>query len=279
MKNKIYLFVFILIFNNNIFSQRSIPDDNLAYPVLIILSGGGSGTGFFVNSVHGVFLVTAKHVLFDQNSKLRSTNCDLISYSKDPKENVKNHFRVSLGFMNENKLLNYNQKYDVAVLKISPTSSLDTHGYMNLYDSVKIVSNSSTGIVCVNEKNVKRFDDVLVANDIYIFGYPTSLGIADAPQFDYLKPLLRKGIIAGKYDVLKTLILDCPVYFGNSGGPVLESTFIGTGYEFKVIGVVSEFIPFAERWINETQRYSNINISNSGYSVCTSMDVVLEMLK
>lgn len=280
MKRIIYLITLISIFVTTTYAQRSIPDDNLAYPVLILLANGSSGTGFYINSQNGIYLVTCKHVLFDRNNKLLSNKGDFFSPSKNLQDKTQNHFQVNLRYMYEQNLLKYNPKHDIAVLKISSNSLIDTVNHqINLYDSVKVISTSSSGIVGVDEKFIKKYDEVLVANDIYIFGYPTSLGIPESPQFDYFKPLLKKGIVAGKYDNYKTIILDCPVYFGNSGGPVLQSTFKGLGYEFNVIGVVSEFIPFAETWINETQRYSNINISNSGYSVCVSMDVVLEMLK
>lgn len=281
MKRIIYIITLISIFVATTNAQRSIPDDNLAYPVFILLTNGSSGTGFFINSKSGTYLVTCKHVLFDRKNKLLSNKGDFFSSSKNLQDKTQNHFQINLKYMYENNLLKYNPKYDIAILKIGTILALDSLQHqINLFDSVKVISSSKSGIVGVNERDIKMYDEVLVANDIYIFGYPTSLGIPESPQFDYFKPLLRKGIIAGKYDDLKTIILDCPVYFGNSGGPVLQSTFKGFGgFEFNVIGVVLEFIPFAETWVNATQQYSNISISNSGYSVCVSMDVVLEMLK
>ena len=47
---------------------------------------------------------------------------------------------------------------------------------------------------------------------------------------------------------------------------------------FQVIGVISQFVPFAETWENKTHRYQNITISNSGYAVAVSMDSVLELI-
>jgi len=45
---------------------------------------------------------------------------------------------------------------------------------------------------------VQKFNDVLIANDAYIIGYPTSIGKKNYPQIDYKRPLVRKGVIAGK---------------------------------------------------------------------------------
>jgi len=82
---------------------------------------------------------------------------------------------------------------------------------------------------------------------------------------------------------LKSIILDCPVYAGNSGGPVLQVEQVGLRaqglqIEFAVIGVVAEFVPVAEEWLNKTHGYSNFEIGNSGYSVATPMDFVLEII-
>src|SRR5436190_14803311 len=130
-------------------------------------------------------------------------------------------------------------------------------------------------MLTVGMDTVKRFDEVLTGNDVFVFGYPTSLGLKSDPtrplQFDPSLPLLRKGIVAGKNPRLHTLILDSPIYFGNSGGPALEVEQDGLQRRFRVIGVVSEFIPLEEagRTIH--------TLANSGYSVAVGMDAVLEL--
>lgn len=56
---------------------RALPDDNLAYPVLITLKNS-TGSGFYVNTNTGMYLVTAKHVLFDPVTgilTIRLSNC------------------------------------------------------------------------------------------------------------------------------------------------------------------------------------------------------------
>src|ERR1700687_4331190 len=65
-------------------TQRAIPDDNLAYPVLITLKNASTGTGFYVNNGKAIYLVTAKHVLFDNVDKLLDDRLTLLSYSKEP---------------------------------------------------------------------------------------------------------------------------------------------------------------------------------------------------
>jgi hypothetical protein len=61
-----------------------------------------------------------------------------------------------------------------------------------------------------------------------------------------MKPLLRRGIIAGKNEKVGTLILDLAVYPGNSGGPVVEVETVRSEKKFRVIGIMSQFVPIDE---------------------------------
>jgi len=128
--------------------------------------------------------------------------------------------------------------------------------------------------------SVKTFDQVLVGNEVLMFGYPTSLSLLPNPKIDFQRPLLRKGIVAGENPLQRSIILDCPSYQGDSGGPILEveetTPFTKT---FKVIGVMSAFVPFADTWENQHFHYLNTTLQNSGYSVVTPMDFVLELIK
>ena len=87
-------------------AQRAIPDDNLGYPVLITLTDCSSNiatikaSGFFLNTGPAFYLVTARHVLFNepvQPNQARLLQCkkaELVSYSKDPKDKQQNHFQL-----------------------------------------------------------------------------------------------------------------------------------------------------------------------------------------
>jgi len=130
---------------------------------------------------------------------------------------------------------------------------------------------------------LKKYEDVQVSDEVYLFGYPSSIGIRDIagfpPQIDYNLPLLRKAIVAGKNPNNRTIVLDSPTYFGNSGGPVLaiENPSLGI-YKFKLIGVISQYIPFAEHIENKTYRVGYIQLSNSGFSVVTPADSILDIV-
>jgi hypothetical protein len=75
-------FLCLLAFTDSGRAQRAIPDDNLAYPVLITVPGE-LASGFFLNTETSVYLVTAKHVIFDPiNGHLRNGPIRLLSYAR-----------------------------------------------------------------------------------------------------------------------------------------------------------------------------------------------------
>ncbi len=291
-------------------AQRAIPDDNLAYPVLINLTDCANnvtsiqGTGFFLNSTSAIYLVTARHVLLndavrlapDQPRPLQCKRAELVSYPKDPKDKQLNRFSVDLQGLNQAGKVRAHAIHDVAVVQIGVVSNLastpaappavqkavdgSAQGPVQIQTvpGVSINQSAPSGILGVGLNTVEMFDHVLTANDIYVLGYPASIGLQQAPQIDYSSPLLRKGIVAGTNSTNKTIVLDCMTFHGNSGGPVLEVIHQGLQNQFRVIGVVSQYVPVAETWVNTTQSYFNMQLYNSGYSIAEPMDSVLELV-
>jgi hypothetical protein len=168
---------------------------------------------------------------------------------------------------------------DVAVVFVAV---VETNGFsMSVFAKQAGLTEPALQLVIAND-HTTLFKDVLIGADIYTFGYPASIGLQGAPQVDQVRPLVRRGIVADKDPNRRTLVLDSPAFKGNSGGPVLERGIIEfTGanvqWRFTVIGVVTEFIPFEERWVNNQFGYWNTTISNSGYSIAEPMDSVFEL--
>jgi hypothetical protein len=80
--------------------------------------------------------------------------------------------------------------------------------------------------------------------------------------------------VAGENLLTHSIILDCPVYFGNSGSPVIEIDHDASGGRgVWTIGVVSQYVPYA----NGGKTFTIM--ANSGYSVVVPMDYVLELIK
>lgn len=117
---------------------------------------------------------------------------------------------------------------------------------------------------------------------MFIAGYPKSLGLIQNTKYNFNRPLLRKGVIAGIDIKSMVIVVDCPVYPGNSGGPVITQKIInqdnGIFEKTELIGLVSEFIPFVEYWENKRYGYSNTTINNSGFSIVEPMDEILNLI-
>jgi hypothetical protein len=263
-------------------AETAIPPDNLAYPALITFDNGSSGSGFFINTASRTYLVTAAHVLFDETTgNLRGKQATILSYSKDPKEVRENIWQLDLPTLFAAKEIRKHSAEDVAVVHVAEILATDNTGQNSLkwVTGVSELERAPLGFVGVGLDNIKHFESILISNTIYMFGYPTSLGIKDLPQIDPHRPLLRFGIIAGTNPGRKTIILDCPSYPGNSGGPVLEIEQVDqVNRVFRVIGVVIQYVPFAETWVNLTQKYQSQTITNSGYTIAVSMEPVLELI-
>lgn len=281
----IFFILYCLSIPKDAFSGRKIPDDNLGYPIFISLPTGNTGSGFYINTDNATYLITARHVLFDEkklgkfpdNAALISDNAILLSYPKDPKDNGRVVLYLDLKYLLKTKRIHYHPTNDIVVAKIGEVSN-DNTNIIRFLDGVNVKSFPKSGMVGVGRKAIKFYKDVLVSNEIIIFGFPTSIGLKQIPQIDYNKPLLRMGIVAGTNDITHTIIVDCSVYHGNSGGPVLEIEEDGFKRYFNAIGVVTQFIPVAEYWKNITNDYVNITLTNSGYAVVQPMDSVIELI-
>ena len=252
-------------------TSRLIPDDNLSYPVLLRI-GTTAGSGFYLTTDRHVFLVTAAHVLFEADRRtLNGMQAEALSYASDPKERTQAVFRLDLKTLNENGNIRVDNLHDVAVVRVAMVTGEGGAMTSRPVPGVVMRSVPKSGYVTAGTHTVKRFSDVLVSNEVIVFGYPSSLGVANIPQLDYFRPLLRKGIVAGTNEALKSIVIDCAVYPGNSGGPVVELTRDATGTRFRIIGVIIQYVPFAQG------DAANV-LSNSGYAVAAGMDAVLDLV-
>jgi hypothetical protein len=323
-------------------SLPDLPDDNLAYPVLLMTKQGISGSGFFHDKDDVIYLITARHVLFKETSihvpqqfvapaPLRHKfSCDENKMKEDGKEKIDflltfygvmskserdelmaaspksvtfnfhkaidqlyresqnlllrsneitvlsyipkcagssgiNEFDVILTTMFKNGNVKYHKTQDVAFIKIGMLQKVNQENKVVLSKGVTL--KQGKGLIGLGQDTFKLLNDVIVGNQVFVFGYPTSITSID-PWLDIKLPLLRKGIIAGKNESLKAIVLDCPAFYGNSGGLVIEAehvTFSDTKY--MAIGLITNYVPFKINWFQ-----------NSGYSIVVPMDFVEELI-
>jgi hypothetical protein len=257
-------------------------EDPRTYPVLIVHSAG-MGSGCFLRASNSVYLVTAKHVLFGQPvgtnpPSLLSASATLKSFSRAGTTNVSERVvKIDLAQLYQAGEVRCSPTRDVALVRIEEceTNNLDL---AHTLPGVTFIS-PNKGLLITGQDLCCPASEVDVGAQVFMFGYPVSLTGPISEIFDPSEPLLRNGIVAGISPARRTIIIDCPSYFGNSGGPVIQVDHPSFGVtRYRIIGLVSGFVPFQEEWENKTMRYSHVLKSNSGYTVVEPIDAVLEVV-
>lgn len=250
-----------------------LPDDPITYPVYISHITGGTGSGVYMRISNSVYLATARHVLFQQDrvsreitTNLVSSNATLVSFSLDTNK-VKTKVTVSIDILQAftNGMLRFSTNRDVALLKIG---TLDENAATNMTPLPFFAYRSQNhGINLFSSSNISYFDEIAVGRPVFVFGYPTAITSGVSAILPVDEPLLRSGVIAGLNDERRSIVLDCPVYGGNSGGPALQVEDQVLSKRFTIIGLVSSAIQFREIWENHSLKYYQESLSNSGYSL------------
>ncbi|PYJ87027.1 MAG: hypothetical protein DME22_03010 [Verrucomicrobia bacterium] len=258
--------------------SATLGEDPRTFPVLIAHERG-TGSGCLLRMSNSVYLVTAKHVLFGTNAPaLLSPIARLKSYSRAGTTNVSARtLEIDLGQLLSAGEVRFSTNRDVAIVRIEECSSNDVN-IVSYLPGITFLS-PERGLQIAAPEVICPAKDVDVGAEVFMFGYPTSLTGLIREIFDPSEPLLRKGIVAGINLGKRTIIIDCPAYFGNSGGPVIQIEHPALNQtRFRIIGLVSGFVPFQEEWENKTMGYSHLIKSNSGYTVVEPIEIALELV-
>ncbi|HXD92132.1 MAG TPA: trypsin-like peptidase domain-containing protein [Bacteroidia bacterium] len=233
---------------------------NLSYATFLSLNHGSSaGSGFRLSYKGATYLITAKHVLFDEKDDLR---CETLLITSQNSRGVENDIRNIVIDMMHAKTYKSDENDIAAVL-------IETADYIT-------VQQEGENIINADSESTRPLDQIGISNEVFLVGFPTSLIFQDSQYFEVNRPLLRKGIIAGVNAKNKTFIIDCSAYYGNSGGPIIELCEDGL---LRLIGIVSRYIPFVTEWKNNREpSISHTEFYNSGYSVCVPIDAVFLLL-
>jgi len=259
--------------------QAYVPEDNLAYPVQVLVADAG-GTGFFVRKDQNLFLVTARHVIYDIVKRQLAPEFTLRALSKDVHETAVTVMHVNAAQMQGAKQIRMDEPRDVAVVRLATLKQ----GGMDTTAGVVVSERSKGGIITAPFAYLTRFADVDVSSQIFMFGYP-SIGVKGYSQIDPTRPLVRSGIVSGVNATLKTIIIDAPVYHGNSGGPVVQ---LSRTNRLRIIGIATQFVPVAEDVLPlnrlETPQGAQSSaptvmaLGNSGYGVVASADAIIDLI-
>lgn len=289
-------------------AQGELPNDSLAYTVDV--ECGGYGSGFFLRTDSNVYLVTARHVIFSEPQTTppqqgqskgssppvpRQLLCQLAGLDQhsagQQDRRRRNWFMVDMKALMQNDEIKLSETADVATIHIGtiapiagtlPLSSPDSKEkpkpqWVNFVSGVELVEHVES-LLAFRLESLQRWEQIATGDDIYVFGYPKSIGIPQNLQLDYNLPLVRKGIVAQEDNSPRNVVLDCLVFPGNSGGPVIKITHSQSKSAVLVIGIVTQYVPIQELWANALLKYTHYQVHNSGYSIAEPIDNVLELV-
>lgn len=263
-------------------AQRVLPESVQSSTALLILSNGSLGSGFYINNGTNAYLITAKHVILGHSTNRVAES--LIARSCDRSFQATNviTLEMNLDALEKSGCLRLHKIRDVAAILVVSFSSGKTNAtgdrIGSLSQGIKATIPPNSVLVGLDMTNSTTLAGVVIASDALMSGYPASLGLPNEPSLDLHKPLFRKGIIAGVNDSIHKIIIDCPSYGGNSGGPVFQILDKVFEKDFRVVGIITEFIPYAEHWTNDRVNLVQTFYYNSGLAVAEPMDFALELM-
>lgn len=223
------------------------------------LFNAASGNELFKNAVEAIHEKSQQQVLID----------DTVVLSFYRGDNKVGELQLQLAKLLKDGQIQSHPSSDVALVHIGDVVAQGDKGQIDFVDGVEEVEEAEkVNIVGVPSSGVKTFNDIFIGNSIFTFGYPVSVTQAN-PALNIKVPLLRKGLVAGKNDDLRLIILDCPSHRGDSGGLVIEVEDVFPTVKLRAIGVMTDIILTDDLTKAE----------NSGFSVAVPMDDVLEMVK
>lgn len=263
--------VFVLVLPNKLLAQqaatRTSQFDSQWFKSIVSIEipvgtngyGQPIGTGFLVKTPknHNA-LVTAKHVVFTEGGT--------------------GPLRTSLSYRLNNR---------------STSSTLITDSYATRLTSSGWFASTNSDLACRivvwgNDADIlsiplSEFLDpsyIEAGAPVCVMGYP--LGLRSQ---EYALPILRRGIVARSGGA--GILLDCFVFPGNSGGPVVYEPAFRLGPDFaspliqgtKLLGVVSSYVPYIEPAISpQTGRARVIFEENTGLCNVEGCDKIRSLL-
>lgn len=255
--------------------QGAIPRNNLGYGLKVQLAGG-NGSGFLTNDSSRMYLVTARHVLFEDilARRLRAGTATISGYEAEQRFDLS----LDLNALQRDGLVKADTIHDVAVVcltKVKPGDSIIR------FDPRYVKCSAKAAMTSTWWGSLRKYDQVQVGNDVYVFGYPTSVGLQQDTEIDYDRSLMQKGIVAGLYPKKKTIVLNIAANWGNSGGPVVEveQTSSSDTLKFVPVGIVTKYIPMEEIQLNVTRGWPYSTITSSPYSVAEPLDPVIDIIR
>jgi hypothetical protein len=259
-------------------TQYSI-DPRVRASSILIQSSVGTGSGFFLQDTvaKALYIVTASHVLVHNNNPTSPPPDSILitGYRENVDTDSTFKFTISIRDCLSSGALLVDLHNDVAVMKFAQLEKMGNYNSI-IYPSFVKKLTKDTKIESWPSFLSLAINDIEPGSDLFVIGFPQSLGLQG--NFDMNRPLMRKGIVAGKDLKSKRIIGDGAVYFGNSGGIAVAVHFSNGLFGLKLIGLVSQFIPFDESLFDKRGNQRSIDYRNSGYSVIIPTNFIFSVI-
>lgn len=199
------------------------------------------GTGVLVNADRYI-LVTAKHVVFDEKSKLLIPNLCYWGNKQNGDEFIHSFAQTKYKYPRISWVVHKKPEIDIAISIVEKVSEDEKMFFIGL-DKFENIAGIEQG------------------DDVCYLGYPFGLGAEKGSN-----PVFRKGIVAHKEKEGKVFYVDAVVINGNSGGPVFKIEDDGNA---KLVGIISSFIASIRKE----------GVFHSGLGQVFSVDCIKEILE
>ncbi len=204
------------------------------------------GTGVLVWDDRFI-LVTAKHVVFDDDGKVVPNLC-FWGNKRNGEPFIRSFPEIQRKYGKIKWVPHPDSGTDVAASIIETDLSKEDLGF-------------------VTRKGFTKMKDIEIGDNVYYLGYPSEIGTKHSSKPVIRgNPVLRRGMVAHKEKENNFFHIDAVVAGGNSGGPVFLHQ---KEKKVKLLGIVIAFPKFISR---------DIRIYHSGLGVVFSADSIEELL-
>lgn len=236
----------------------SIDINNFSFATFISINNGDFfGSGFRLVTEKNTYIITAKHVIFNQDKLLNEIWVKSRNYFGE----IFEAYDIVID-LTENNVKTFGNS-DIAVIILNEEFGLHVNSIGHNISFTELV-------------DLKKFEDIKISENIFLIGFPSSL-ITNDDFYENDRPLLRYGIVAGKNMNNNTFIIDSIAYYGVSGGPIVQ---VDAEKKISVIGIVSRYVPFITEWKNKYElSLIRQDFYNSGYAVCEGLDEIINFIQ
>lgn len=249
-----------------------LDETNLKVAVRVTI-GGSAGSAWFADIDGYIYLVSAKHVFFENwrmAEHLYDQYCFIEGFDSEAKGfEIPFNMRIDLHAAAREGYFRKVPDHDLVAVCIGFVTK---EHHFEGYDFTRGKAEQRGVPVFVQKAAMRVSTSLNIGDDVFVSGYPSS--VAKYSQLDPTRPIVTKGVISSKSGTNSRVIISAPVFPGNSGCPVFVAGLVSENgnivFSNYVIGTVTEFVP----WEN-----SQAIVQNSGFSVVEPIESILKMIK